>query len=525
MGTQSAAHCDLANQVRIALTPATKAYAIGLVSSVSPRLFQLVRSRARRARRARKARQNGTSGSDSDGSRHRELKPLSEELLVVLKKSLEPHRFPTFCAVSIGGWSFLLPVIRYLLTNPVTKSRLSSGERRVLASFLAASLSGAAGLSLLNSGPVSHHSSSTSSTGGGVSRSGKDVIRDIQVPLAEEGKPMAGRTMDLTLFAVTRAVDVVVTLLWEKWRARRKQSGGWSWIERRIEGGTVPAVFAVSSGVVMYAWFYTPSKLPKTYNKWITDISETDARLIEALRRIRSGKFIYGHDTGEAALLGTYCEDLGLPAELGDPAKTAPIPCIIVHEGHNVSCEVNALRRSFKGFKFAFQMYLALNLLSKLRNPSKRALWLALKDSIQASSFLGAFIGLFWYGVCLTRTRLGPQLMSQAPVGFFDNEIIVRVGCMLCGWSIYLEEARRRAEMAFFVAPRALAVVLPRKYDVTKRWREVLAFALSAGVIVTAAREERRLLRGVFGRLLSSITGRRETGSRARSVMWPFGGR
>ena len=34
----------------------------------------------------------------------------------------------------------------------------------------------------------------------------------------------------------------------------------------------------------------------------------------------------------------------------------------------------------------------------------------------------------------------------------------------MCGWSILIEAAKRRQELAFFVAPKAAATVLPRHY-------------------------------------------------------------
>ena len=65
----------------------------------------------------------------------------------------------------------------------------------------------------------------------------------------------------------------------------------------------------------------------RVYNKQITNIANADGRLIEALRRIRSGDFIYGQDTGQGYLLESYCEDMKLPKSWGDPAITKPIPC------------------------------------------------------------------------------------------------------------------------------------------------------------------------------------------------------
>lgn len=36
---------------------------------------------------------------------------------------------------------------------------------------------------------------------------------------------------------------------------------------------------------------------------------------------------------------------------------------------------------------------------------------------------------------------------------------------MMCGWSILVEAEKRRQEIALFVAPRAAATLLPRRYE------------------------------------------------------------
>lgn len=37
----------------------------------------------------------------------------------------------------------------------------------------------------------------------------------------------------------------------------------------------------------MHAWFYTPSRLPQTYNRWISAAAELDHRLVLVLRHVR----------------------------------------------------------------------------------------------------------------------------------------------------------------------------------------------------------------------------------------------
>lgn len=255
----------------------------------------------------------------------------------------------------------------------------------------------------------------------------------------------------------------------------------------------------------MYSWFYLPDALPRTYRAWITNVAQADSRLIITLQRIRTGEFVYGKDTGQTPLLQSYCEELGLPKEYGDPNQTCPIPCTIVH-GARISCEENALRRFWGAWKTVFPVYLGLNMLQllRLRKSSHRVFLRLVISSARSASFLGTFVCLFWYAVCLTRTRLGPSLFPNIdPIQW--EKLCVKAGCIACGWSVMIENPRRRAEMMFFVTPRALATLLPRRYDVKYQWIESLVFALSTGVLLTAARHRPHRIRGVFGKLLEAV--------------------
>lgn len=273
----------------------------------------------------------------------------------------------------------------------------------------------------------------------------------------------AGRTLDLTLFGLVRAVDVCLALLWARNRSRFSSK-----VAETIEHTAVPTMFATSSALVMWTWFYTPELLPPSYRTWISSAAQIDERLPQALRELRQGTFIYGKDTGREALLGDMSSELGMPREWGDPAKTVPIPCELYHSGTGKNCEYHALSRFWRGWRFAMAMYLPLNLgvLLLRRTATLQSVRQALKEASRSSAFLGAFVALFYYGVCLGRTRIGPRLMDEGTptCQYLESGPNVATGCALCGWSILLEKAARRTEIAFFVAPRALATVLPRRY-------------------------------------------------------------
>ena len=261
----------------------------------------------------------------------------------------------------------------------------------------------------------------------------------------------------------------------------------------------------------MWSWFYSPSRLPRTYNIWISKAAAIDSRLISALRLARQGDFVYGQDTGQAPLLEPLCQKLNLPLVWADPAKTVPIPCEMVHTGTGRSCELHGLSRFLRAWLFAMEMYLPLQFLLRLRHPSLQSFLTGLKGAARSSAFLGAFVSFFYYGVCLSRTRLGPKLFAAKTVTpqMWDSGLCVLAGCVACGWSILLEKRGRRQEIAFFVVPRALATLLPRVYEKRYRRREQVVFATSVAVVMTAAAAagERRpqRVRGALGQVLGGV--------------------
>ena len=137
----------------------------------------------------------------------------------------------------------------------------------------------------------------------------------------------------------------------------------------------------------------------------------------------------------------------------------------LVHSGWTDNCEKHAVWRFWSSWTKAFVMYFPLNLVVRLRRPSLRSLGQALLQSARSSVFLGAFVAIFYYSVCLTRTRLGPRLFPNLSPMFWDKGLIVKMGCILCGWSVLIESPTRRAEMSAFVAPKALGVFFPRRYS------------------------------------------------------------
>lgn len=456
-------------------------------------------------------------------------------MISVFRQALSIHRFPAFCACLVGG-STLFPIpIKSLLRGISRLIGSSSDPLRfkaagLFSNFIASLFAASFAFRLLNSGPkrlpVSGRGTSPPNL-----LSHLDVVKlgpfddppEIVSPKVNDATPdigslprpqLAGKTMDLTLFAVIRALDIVICGAWN--RASLKATSRL----RKLSQTTPTVLFCFSAATIMHAWFYSPSRLPLTYNTWISAAAELDRRLLLALRHARYGTWIYGRETGFGNLLGSMCHDYGLPEELGDPAKTIPVPCEIVHMGCGKSCEKHALVRFWRGWSFAAKMYGPLELFVLARHVKKAArpgnrlaglrqhvLLSAIVDMTRSSAFLGAFIAFFYYGVCLSRTRLGPRLFSYKTVTpqMWDSGLCVLGGCLLCGTSILVEQPRKRLEVLFFVLPRAAATWFPRRYLPDNQWKEHLAFAISAAVVITTGQENPKQVRGVFGNILQAV--------------------
>ncbi|KAH8178034.1 integral membrane protein [Sarocladium implicatum] len=374
------------------LRPLARAYLLGYASAVGPRLLTLILQHMSRTLRKREL-----------SSHPEKRRTFLQSAARILRIGLELHRFPAFCAALVGGTSLLLDPLRTILKESGLKFTAITHLRlaRWISTFIAAWFS----LQLLHSGQTAPSTSSTS----------PDTERHESTSVPEKKKDaslIAGRTLDLTLFSVTRAVDVLVGEWWSRRSTRRQASGQWTRFESLTSRLTDPAVFASSCAFIMWSWFYYPEALPPSYNKWITSAAAVDARLIEALRRCHEGTLVYGKDTGQAPLLEGMCEDLNMPRKWGNPAVSVPFPCDLVHMGCGSSCEYHMLSRFVRSWRWSMSTYLPLALALQLRK-GKRPILTAFLSAARSSAFLGTFIALFYYGVCLGRTRLGPRLIGK----------------------------------------------------------------------------------------------------------------
>ncbi|GAA5887632.1 hypothetical protein JCM6882_001476 [Rhodosporidiobolus microsporus] len=481
--------------------------------------------------------------------RRRRLLTVIRQLVVALLKGLHPRGLGTAFGVAIGGarWAqdAVEPAVRKGYLAAAGRLRASKGKEREttaslkaeqqrvlqdesnirsLSTFVASTLSSLAALLILQSSPIYNRRPSPA-----VTEEKLDFVLTPYTtatpqpppPPAEiaPSRPSQSPTLDLTLFVLVRAADTLVRALHERASPVR---GRFAPYLRTLIHHADTLVFSASAFRIMWCWFYKPHLLPPSYSKWILQLARMDPRLLQLLRYARGGRFVYGLEPdGEvAAMCAGIARHAGRDVSLVNPASIPRLDCSFVHGSLGAgSCETNAAKRWARAFLDALLIYLPVHVIPPLlfnfqrilRQPGSSILRILLAAS-RSSAFLATFVASVYAGVCLVRTRL-PQLAPSIPQQPLDSGLCVLLGCFACGWSVLIENKRRRREMALYVAPRALYAVMdeiiPSALTQGKtgeffcKWVERLVFAASSGTILSAAVHRPDLVSGIVGGVTS----------------------
>ncbi|KXN90028.1 hypothetical protein AN958_05033 [Leucoagaricus sp. SymC.cos] len=382
-------------------------------------------------------------------------------------------------------------------------------------------------------------------------------------------------TLDLTLILVVRALDAVgqscirarsrgkkttlhkhhstvepnlVKQLLEKEQRKHRIAFG-----ERITMQVDALLFWACSARIMWCFFYEPqSRLPRSYVKWINTLANVDARLLKALNLLREGKWTYGDcNPAYTNLLKPYASDLGRPVSWADPTvlparggssvnevwnglgvKSRPgvggLPCEVVH-GHvgrslglSNSCLANTGLRGVKAFMEAIAIYIPAHFLPVLMTRPQsllrpHRLLQTLFGALRSATFLSTFIASYWFSVCFTRSLVLAKYLPFISHNFWDGPFgCMLAGSLVCGSSIWIENGKRRGEMALYVMPKALRACLPDHWVncTGKRTRiaERLAIILSISTLLTVAVHRPESLRGLSKWTLSFIMSGPNTG-------------
>ncbi|GAA5894236.1 hypothetical protein JCM5296_004691 [Sporobolomyces johnsonii] len=323
-------------------------------------------------------------------------------------------------------------------------------------------------------------------------------------------------TLDLTLLVFVRAVDTLVRGAYEN-SGLMDAKGRFGPLVTFLASQADTLVFWLSCTRIMWCWFYKPHLLPSSYSRWILTLARMDPRVLQLLRFAREGRFVYGQrpDDEVAKICAAIATANGQDARTVNPEYITHIDCTsLVHNTIGAgSCETNAIKRWAAAFFDCLLIYLPVHAIPPLlfnfrrlvSEPGSSILRILLAAS-RSSAFLATFVSSIYASVCLVRTRL-PQVFPSLPQQPLDAGLSVALGCFMCGWSVLIENHRRRREMALYCAPRALYAVLDeiapaiftqgKTGELLCRWLERAIFATSAGTVIAATVHRPDLVSGV----------------------------
>ncbi|TBU28745.1 hypothetical protein BD311DRAFT_757898 [Dichomitus squalens] len=304
-------------------------------------------------------------------------------------------------------------------------------------------------------------------------------------------------------------------------------------------------VFTLCCGQIMYAFLMRPETLPYSYNRWIQVASKVPAEAVRMTKTlVREGRFdpadmerLLGHKhitRNNYAILSDRLAKARLPEGLrsyGNPI----IPCAAVHPELD-SCITVQFAHFWEVFRWMLPIYGALHFIPMmlfrrgkfLRNPRQmllRAAW----GTSRSSAFLGVFVVIYQTYFCGKHNLYEKLMLAKAPGARSWLSIVARrlppgwaeiliskqsffLGGLLSGLSLFVEEKRRREELAMYVLPKALesAWVMARG----KGWvfgmgqfGDALLTAIGMGMVMSTYQNDPQHLSGLVRRILYQFIG------------------
>ncbi|KAH7887306.1 hypothetical protein F5I97DRAFT_1925753 [Phlebopus sp. FC_14] len=293
-------------------------------------------------------------------------------------------------------------------------------------------------------------------------------------------------------------------------------------------------VFCLCCAQIVYAFFSRPDTLPKSYTTWLATASGAPLPAINMVRDInRTGKFdirdldkVLKRDdlisANQTAVIARKVLATSTPPDFGPPYP----PCGAVHPWVE-SCTAVPLPRLATVFKWAFPIYGALHfipmILFKRRafisNPLSmlgRAGW----GTMRSSAFLATFVATYqsWFcfkhymhAILSDRSQKGVRI-PQAIINLFGSKYSYALGGFFGALSLFVEEKRRRGELAMYVLPKGLesAWLTARGKGWVFRtgdFGEMFLTALGMSMVMSIYQNDPQYLSGLVRRILYQFIG------------------
>ncbi|SPO21849.1 uncharacterized protein UTRI_01342_B [Ustilago trichophora] len=313
--------------------------------------------------------------------------------------------------------------------------------------------------------------------------------------------------------------------------------------------------FGIACGQIMWAWLEAPESLPKSYKNWITNASHVSPRVPEIYRSI---KFEAKADADFALKWfpdGKVPEPISLsPLRYPDVAPNAlnrrgikgknvrkivewmdrtrkgecgeVVDCALVHPWETSHWR-SPIDRFFEVTRWILPVYLTLHFVPAvflrpgkfLKDPLGATLR-SLRGSVRSSSFLGVFVIIFQTLFCAQHSlynyiQASETLKRYVPTWFsrmlISSWIKWVTGFMTC-LSLFVDDSRRRAELAAYVLPKGMesawSVLRKKSYVPFVPGGDLLLTSAGMSLVMGTYAQNPEHLSGLVRRIVYQFVGR-----------------
>lgn len=308
-------------------------------------------------------------------------------------------------------------------------------------------------------------------------------------------------------------------------------------------------VFSLACGQIMYAFLLRPDALSRSYRNWIGEAAKVPPECLRMnLGLLREGTFdVQDLDRICSKSDITYANltDLQNLRELFFPSSSSPpplassvylpryCPCPAVHPPLTY-CTSVPLDRFFAVFKWMLPIYSVLHFAPAIlfkwqgfRQDPRKVLARAGFGSMRSSAFLGVFVVIYQSLFCykhylhriLTELKRSPSAgfnpLAKIPQHIIDL-LVSRASFWVLGYaaglSLFVEEKRRRGELAMYVLPKGLEsmwISARGKGLVLKtgKWGETLLATIGMSMVMSTYQNDPQHLSGLVRRILYQFIG------------------
>ncbi|KAG0312870.1 hypothetical protein BGZ97_010763 [Linnemannia gamsii] len=268
-------------------------------------------------------------------------------------------------------------------------------------------------------------------------------------------------------------------------------------------------LFAIGSAQVMYAYTMHPDTIPKEFFQFMVKTARVPAEAL-AMNRTRVRGFPLDLKQVRAMVDRFNPTALTLETVANMSETVEALPCAGLHPWVD-SCRETNIDRFVGVTKTIFPVYATLNFVPlvvlRMKLLLKEVLSKTTFNTLRSSAFLAVFVALYQTQICTHRNLLiaGWKLGNSKYLYWL-------FGLVSAVSAIMIEQESRRAELAFYVIPKAadsLYRILYRKNWVkgVKHW-EVMTFSFAMSLVMSFYQREEQVLSPFVTKMIYHILGK-----------------